>query len=441
VKEALSKAGLAASDISAIGITNQRETCLLWDRKTGRPVSRAIVWQDRRTAAVCDQLREEGLAAPWHEKTGLVLDPYFSATKLFWMLEHIPGVRDRASKGDLAFGTIDTWLVWKLTGGRVHITDYSNASRTMLYNIRTLEWDQDILQRLNIPKTVLPAVVSSSGILGETDPSVFYCATVPIAGVAGDQQAALFGQTCFESGMVKNTYGTGSFLLMNTGSDPVMSRQSLLTTIAWRIESEPVQYALEGSIFITGAGIQWMRDGLGIIDRASATQAMAESLDSNDDVYFVPALTGLGAPYWDPYARGILVGLTRGTTKAHFARAALEAVCYQSRDVAEAMIKESGASLSCLRADGGAVENRFLMQFQSDILGMPVEVPEISETTALGAACLAGLAVGIWKDRQELAGRWRVKSRYDPVMETGERERLYRRWADAVERSRGWARS
>lgn len=440
VGQALLAAGLRASDLSAIGITNQRETCLLWNRVTGRPVSRAIVWQDRRTADFCERLRGEGLSEPWRCKTGLVIDPYFSFTKLAWMLEHIPGVRESACAGDLAFGTIDTWLVWKLTGGRVHVTDYSNASRTMMFNIKELVWDKEILERLEIPWNVLPKVVSSSGIAGMTDPEVFSGASVPIAGIAGDQQAALFGQACFERGMVKNTYGTGSFLLMNTGAVPVMNSRSLLTTIAWRLGSGPVEYALEGSIFVTGAGVQWLRDGLGIIDDASETEALARSVDSNDNVYFVPALTGLGAPYWDPYARGLLVGLTRGTTRANIVRAALEAVCYQSRDVADAMVKESGIPVTCLKADGGAVGNTFLMQFQSDILGTPVEVPQVSETTALGAASLAGLAVGVWRDCGELARMRLVKSRYEPLMHREERDRLYRRWTGAVQLSRGWAR-
>ena len=440
IGEALADAGLKASEISAVGITNQRETCLLWDRKTGKPISNAIVWQDRRTAPFCDELKEQGLEDSWQSKTGLLIDPYFSGTKLHWLLDNVPGARALADAGDLAFGTVDTWMVWNLTAGRLHITDYSNASRTLLYNIHDLDWDKDILAELRVPEQVLPSVKSCSEVYGETDPDVFFGAAVPISGMAGDQQAALFGQACFERGMLKNTYGTGSFLLMNTGADPVRSKERLLTTIAWGIGSEPVQYALEGSVFITGAAIQWLRDGLGIIESASETEAMAASLKGNDDVYFVPALTGLGAPYWDPYARGMVLGLTRGTTRAHFARSALEAICYQTRDVADAMRRESGLELQTLRADGGAVANAFLMQYQSDILGVPVEVPQVPETTALGAACLAGLAIGYWGNEEELASKWKVAHRYEPTMGAEERERLYSRWQDAVGRSRGWAK-
>jgi glycerol kinase len=439
VAEALSDAGITANELSGIGITNQRETSVVWDRAAGRPVARAIVWQDRRTADLCDALKQEGLEADWQARTGLLIDPYFSGTKLRWLLDEVPDLRLRAEAGELAFGTIDSWLVAKLTGGRVHITDYTNASRTLLYNIRELCWDDVILDRLEIPKAVLPDVKPSSQIYGETDPQAFFGASIPVAGIAGDQQAALFGQTCYEPGQAKNTYGTGSFLLLNTGTQAIASQQRLLTTIAWGVDDTPVEYALEGAIFITGAAIQWLRDGLGIIDSAAESEILATSIDANDDVYFVPALAGLGAPYWDPYARGTLVGLTRGTTREHIARAALEAICYQTRDVADAMTREAGIELSELRADGGAVTNRFLMQFQSDLLGVPLEVPEITETTALGAAYLAGLATGIWSDREELRAQWRRRDSYEPSMAADERDRLYRRWQAAVERSRGWA--
>jgi glycerol kinase len=439
VTEALQQAGAAPQEVRAIGIANQRETALLWDRRSGMPVAPAVVWQDRRTARLCDELKQEGLEPLWQQKTGLLIDPYFSATKVHWLLENIDGLRSRAAAGEIAFGTVDSWLVWKLTGGRCHVTDYSNASRTLLYNIHRLDWDDEILARLDIPRHMLPTVKPSSCVYGETDPQVFFGHRVPIAGIAGDQQAALFGQACYRRGLAKNTYGTGSFLLMNIGRQPVASRQRLLTTIAWRIGDEPVEYALEGSIFITGAAIQWLRDGLGLIAGAADSEQLAASLDGNDDVYFVPALTGLGAPHWDPYARGLIIGLTRGTGRAHLARAALESIAYQTRDVVEAMSRESGIQLRELRADGGAVANHFLMQFQADLLGVPVEVPVITETTALGAACLAGLAVGFWPSREELADRWRMARRFEPKMTPAQREALYARWRQAVERSLGWA--
>jgi len=440
-RSALEDAGAGAGAVRAIGITNQRETCLLWDRSDGRPVGRATVWQDRRTAPLCDELRREGLEPLWQEKTGLLLDPYFSATKVHWMLGHVDGLRERAEAGEIAFGTIDSWLVWKLTGGTRHVTDCSNASRTLMYNIRDLGWDDGILARLDIPGAILPEVVASSGVSGETDPEAFFGERVPIAGIAGDQQAALFGQACHREGLAKNTYGTGSFLLMNTGSRPVPSEERLLTTIAWRIGDEPVEYALEGAIFVTGAAIQWLRDCLGIISDAAESEALAAGVDGNDDVYFVPALTGLGAPHWDAYARGTIVGLTRGTTRGHIARAALESICYQTRDVVEAMRRESGIVLDELRADGGAVSNSFLMQFQADVLGVPVEVSAVAETTALGAAYLAGLATGFWESRDELGAKWQAARRYEPGMSPPERDRLYARWKQAVERSRGWAES
>ncbi len=439
VSEALQRAGADPKQVRAIGITNQRETALLWDRRSGMPAAPAVVWQDRRTARLCEELKQEGLEPDWQKKTGLLIDPYFSATKVHWLLEHTEGLRSRAAAGEIAFGTVDSWLVWKLTGGRCHVTDYSNASRTLLYDIHRLDWDDDILARLDIPRHLLPDVRPSSCVYGETDPEVFFGRRVPIAGIAGDQQAALFGQACYRRGVAKNTYGTGSFLLMNIGRQPVVSRQRLLTTIAWRIGDEPVEYALEGSIFITGAAIQWLRDGLGVIASAAESEQLAASLADNEDVYFVPALTGLGAPHWDPYARGTILGLTRGTGRAHLVRAALESIAYQTRDVVEAMSREADLQLQELRADGGAVANAFLMQFQADLLGVPVEVPAITETTALGAASLAGLAVGFWPNREELAERWRVARRYEPQMSPARREELQARWRQAVERALGWA--
>jgi glycerol kinase len=441
VKSALEHAGILPGDVRGIGITNQRETALLWHRKDSRPVARAIVWQDRRTSALCDELKQEGLEPVWQKKTGLVIDPYFSGTKIHWMLENLDGLRDTAANGEIAFGTIDTWLVWKLTGGRCHITDYSNASRTLLYNIHKLDWDNEILDRLDIPRAILPEVKSSSHVYGETDPQVFFGARVPIAGIAGDQQAALFGQACYREGLAKNTYGTGAFFLMNTGNTPPFSKERLLTTIAWRIGDEPVVYALEGTIFITGAAIQWLRDGLGILANAAESERLATAVEGNDDVYFVPALAGLGAPHWDPYARGTIVGLTGGTTKAHIARAALESIAYQTRDVVEAVMRESNIQLTELRADGGAVGNQFLMQFQADLLGVPVDIPSITETTALGAAYLAGLATDFWESREELDANWQVARRYEPRMGVSERERLYSRWQQAVARARGWAKT
>jgi glycerol kinase len=438
VAEALTNAGVQPSEIRAIGITNQRETSVMWDRATGVPVGRAIVWQDRRTASICDELRERGLEETFRRKTGLVVDAYFSGTKVKWMLDHTDGLRARAEKGEVAFGTIDSWLVWKLTGGREHTTDYSNASRTLLYNIHELRWDEELLEILNVPQAILPSVKPSSYVYGDTDPSVFFGQIIPIAGIAGDQQAALFGQACYDTGLAKNTYGTGCFLLLNTGRKAVSSNEGLLTTIAWGIESEPVEYALEGAVFITGAAVQWLRDGLGIIKSAAETESLARSLKSNDGVYFVPALVGLGAPHWDAYARGTITGITRGTTRAHFARAALESMCYQTRDVVAAMERDSGIELKEIRADGGAVVNSFLMQFQADILGVPVEVPLVTETTSLGAACLAGLAVGFWKSREELNAKWKVERRYEPQIDEPNRTRLYERWLKAVGRAKDW---
>jgi len=441
IAAALEASGIGASDLNAIGIANQRETTVLWERATGRPVARAIVWQDRRTAEFCEDLKAKGLADTVRRKTGLVVDPYFSGTKVKWLLDNTPGLRRRAERGEIAFGTIDSWLVWKLTGGAAHVTDYSNASRTLLFDIEALSWDDELLHLFDVPRAILPKVMPSSHVFGHTNArTVFGTKTIPISGIAGDQQAALFGQACYGEGLAKNTYGTGSFVLMNTGTGMVRSNHDLLTTIAWKIGPEPVEYALEGAVFITGAGVQWLRDGLGIIEHASETEAMAESLRSNDGVYFVPALVGLGAPHWDPYARGALMGITRGTSRAHVVRAVLEAICYQTRDVVEAMRQDSGIALKELRCDGGACGNGFLMQFQSDILGVPVEVPAVSETTALGAAYLAGLATGFWSSRTEIDAKWRLARRYTPGMGEREREMLYRKWSMAVERAKNWAR-
>jgi glycerol kinase len=435
VKEALDDAGASPEDIAAIGITNQRETVVVWDRETGEPVHNAIVWQDRRGAALCGELSEQGYDEMVANKTGLVIDAYFSGSKVAWLLENVEGLKERAQNGEVALGTIDTWLIYKLTGGREHVTDYSNASRTLMYNIFDLKWDDELLEMLGgVPREMLPEVKPSSVVYGNTDSEVFG-AEVPVAGVAGDQQAALFGEVAFEKGLTKNTYGTGSFALMNTGTEPIKSERQLLTTIAWGLGDEPVEYALEGAIFITGAAVQWLRDGLGIIQSAEETEELAASLESNDDVYFVPALVGLGAPHWDPYARGTIVGLTRGTGRAHLARAALESMCYQSRDVVEAMEADAGTSIPTFRADGGAAANRWMMQFQADILGTPVEVPETLETTALGAAYLAGLATGFWEDREELKNRWRLRRRYEPRMDEEERES----WQEALARSKDWA--
>ena len=439
VGEALDDAGVSANDLAAVGITNQRETVVMWDRETGEPVYSAVVWQDRRGAAICDELVERGYEQIVRNKAGLTVDAYFSGSKVKWLLDNVEGLREKAENGEVAFGTVDSWLVYKLTAGRVHTTDYTNASRTMLYNIYDLSWDDELLDMLTVPRQILPGVGPSSHVHGSTDADVFG-AEVPIGGIAGDQQAALFGEVAFEKGLAKNTYGTGSFALMNTGVEAIPSGGELLTTIAWGLGDEPVEYALEGAIFITGAAVQWLRDGLGIIQSAAETEDLAKSVDSNDDVYYVPALVGLGAPHWEPYARGTIVGITRGTTKAHLARAALESMAYQTRDVVEAMEKDSGISLPEFRADGGAAENSWLMQFQADILGVPVEVPEVTETTALGAAYMAGLATGFWQSRDELVDKWRLGRRYEPQMGEEERDRLYARWKDALERSKNWAR-
>jgi glycerol kinase len=425
-------------NIAAIGITNQRETTVIWDRATGEPIAPAIVWQDRRTASFCDELKAEGFDKTIVEKTGLVTDAYFSGTKVKWLLDHIPGARPRAEAGQLAFGTIDSYLVWKLTGGRLHITDVSNASRTMLYDIHKKWWSNTILTRFNIPPSLLPQVVSSSMVYGETDPALFGRA-IPISGIAGDQQAATFGQACFSPGLVKNTYGTGCFMLMNTGEEAIRTKSSLLTTIGWRIGEGHTQYCLEGSVFVAGAVIQWLRDGLQIIQNAAETEAIAHSISGTDGVYLVPAFVGLGAPYWDSYARGTLIGLTRGSGRAQIVRAALEGIAYQTRGLIDAMRADSGLALPALRVDGGAVVNNFLMQFQADILGVPVQRPSVTETTALGAAYLAGLAVGYWSSQEEIAQQWSIERTFEPRMSVDERETLYNGWQKAVARSLKWA--
>ena len=440
------QAHIAAKDIAAIGITNQRETTVLWDRATGQAVCPAIVWQDRRTVAHCDALRARGKAGLIQAKTGLVLDAYFSATKLAWMLDHVPGVRARAERGELAFGTVDSWLLWNLSGGRLHMTDASNASRTLLFNIHSLSWDRELLQLFNVPPSVLPTVVPSSAVLGETAAEVFG-APVRIAGVAGDQQAATFGQACFAPGMAKNTYGTGCFMLMNTGQAAVPSTSKLLTTVAWagppaagrHVQPKQACYALEGSVFMAGATVQWLRDGLQIIRKAEEVEPLAASVPDTGDVYLVPAFAGLGAPHWDGLARGTLLGLTRGSGRGHIARAALEAIALQAADVFSAMASDSGIALSELRVDGGACRNDLLMQMQADFLGVPVVRPQVTETTALGAAYLAGLAVGFWSGADELTSHWAVDRRFEPILPLEARNQKRQRWAQALERARAWA--
>lgn len=435
--EAVARAGVSAEDLAAVGITNQRETAILWDRTTGEPVCNAIVWQDRRTAGICDRLREDGYESTIREKTGLVIDAYFSGTKIKWILDNVDGARSRAEAGDLAFGTVDSWLIWKMTGGRVHVTDVTNASRTMLYDIRTNEWDDQLLDMLSVPRSMLPDVRSSSEIYAETAGSML-SSHVPIAGIAGDQQAALFGQVCTEPGMVKNTYGTGCFMLMQTGEEAVASENNLVTTIAWKI-GERTEYALEGSIFIAGAAVQWLRDGLGLIRSSGEVESLAAGVEDNGGVYLVPAFTGLGAPHWDPYARGTIVGLTRGTTSAHLARAALESIAFQTVDVIRAMEADADLKLAELRVDGGATVNNLLMQFQADLLGVPVVRPQISETTALGAAYLAGLAVGFWKDRDEIRAQWKEEARFEPDMDRERVDHLMEEWGRALNRAANWA--
>lgn len=434
-KAVLIKNNVKASEVAAIGITNQRETTVVWDKNTGEPIHNAIVWQDRRTASICDGLKAKGLTDYVRENTGLVIDAYFSGTKVHWILENVEGAREKAENGDLLFGTIDTWLVWKLTGGKQHITDYTNASRTLLYNIKELKWDEKMLSELDIPTTVLPEVKASSEVYGEAE-AYHFGGKIKIAGIAGDQHAALFGQACFGVGMAKNTYGTGCFMLMNTGDKMVHSKSGLLTTIAWGIDDK-VTYALEGSIFIAGAAIQWLRDGLKIIDEAPDSEYYAMKVPSTDGVYVVPAFAGLGAPYWDMYARGAIFGLTRGTEKAHLIRATLESLAYQTRDVLSAMESDSGVELKGLRVDGGASANSLLMQFQADILGVPVDRPEVIETTALGAAYLAGIAVGFW-EKEAIETNWKLDEEFKPKMLETQREKLYKGWKKAVKRSMDW---
>jgi glycerol kinase len=438
-RAALAEAGVGGGEVAALGITNQRETTVLWDRATGAPVHRAIVWQCRRTAPLCERLRAEGLEPLVRARTGLVLDAYFSGTKVRWLLDEVPGLRRRAERGGVAFGTVDSWLVWRLTGGAVHVTDATNASRTLCLNLATGDWDDELLAVLGIPRAVLPAVGPSAGVVGETVDLGWLPRGVPIAGLAGDQQAALFGQGCDRPGDAKNTYGTGCFLLLNTGDRPVASTRGLLTTVAWRLHGRTT-YALEGSVFVAGAALQWLRDGLGVLRSAAESQALAESVADTGGVYFVPAFVGLGAPYWDMYARGTIVGLTRGTTAAHLVRAALEAIAYQSRDVLEAMAADAGLAVPALRVDGGAAANDFLCQFQADILGLPVVRPAVIETTALGAAYLAGLGSGLWPSLAALRGRRApVERTFEPAMDETTRRRHHEGWRRAVERARGWA--
>ena len=436
--EAMAKLGIGADDIAAIGITNQRETTIVWDKSTGEPVYNAIVWQCRRTSEYCDTLKDKGLTDKFREKTGLIIDAYFSGTKLKWILDNVDGVRERAEKGELLFGTVETWLIWKLTKGKAHVTDYSNASRTLLFNIKDLTWDKEILEELNIPESMLPEPKPSSCVYGYSDAS-FFGKEIPIAGAAGDQQAALFGQTCFNPGEAKNTYGTGCFMLMNTGETPVYSQNGLVTTIAWGLDGK-VNYALEGSIFVAGASIQWLRDELRIIESAADSEYMAKKVKDTNGCYVVPAFTGLGAPYWDQYARGTIVGLSRGVNKYHIIRATLESIGYQVNDVLHAMKADSGIDLAALKVDGGASANDFLMQFQSDIINAPVKRPSCVETTAMGAAYLAGLAVGYWNSKEDVIKNWTVDKIFSPIMGEDERERKIKGWNKAVKYSFGWAK-
>ena len=437
-QQAMANVGATAADIAAIGITNQRETTIVWDKTTGEPVSHAIVWQCRRTSEYCDSLKEKGLTDTFRAKTGLVIDAYFSGTKLRWILENVPGAREKAEAGDLLFGTVETWLIWKLTGGKAHVTDYSNASRTMLFNINTLEWDDEILAEMNIPKSMLPEAKPSSCVYGETL-AHFFGARIPIAGAAGDQQAALFGQTCFTPGEAKNTFGTGCFMLMNTGEKPVFSKNGLVTTIAWGLDGK-VEYALEGSIFVAGAAIQWLRDELKIIEASSDSEYMARKVKDTNGCYVVPAFTGLGAPHWDQYARGAIVGLTRGVNKYHLIRATLDSLCYQTNDVLQAMKADSGIDLAALRVDGGASANNYLMQTQADLIGAPVQRPVCVETTAMGAAYLAGLAVGYWKSKDEVIHNWAIDRTFTPAIPAEERQKRIHGWQKAVKCAHGWAK-
>ncbi|HZT70533.1 MAG TPA: glycerol kinase GlpK [Terriglobia bacterium] len=434
-EQALAEAGARPGDIAAIGITNQRETVVLWDRRTGEPVHHAIVWQCRRTAAMCDRLRAEGFDKVLREKTGLTTDAYFSGTKIAWLLENVPGIRTRAERGELAAGTIDSWLIWKLTGGRVHATDVSNASRTLVFNIGSLAWDKEILEHFNIPRALLPEVKESSGVIAQTE---IFGGSIPIAGVAGDQQASLFGHQCFTRGSAKNTYGTGLFLLMNAGEKIPHSDSGLVATVGWSLNGRTT-YALEGSVFIAGAALQWLRDEMGLIKNAADTETMARAVPDAGGVYFVPAFVGLGAPHWDAYARGTIVGLTRGSNRNHIVRAALESIAYQTREVVDAMARDTGARPEVLRVDGGVARNDFMCQFQADILGIPVERPATTEATALGAAYLAGLATGFWKDEKELAAQLKIARRFEPAMPESCRDELFDGWLRAVDRAKGWA--
>jgi glycerol kinase len=438
LRGALERAGIGARDVAALGITNQRETTVVWERASGRPIHHAIVWQSRQTAPLCDALRAAGHEPLFRERTGLVVDAYFSGTKVSWILDRVPGARERARRGELCFGTIDSWLIWKLTGGRVHATDYSNASRTLLYDIGRLRWDPELCEILGVPAEMLPEVRDSSGDFGTTDPELLGGTRIPIRGVAGDQQASLFGQACFEPGSIKNTYGTGCFALMNTGAEPRRSDNGLLTTIAWGLEGR-VEYALEGSIFVAGAAVQWLRDQLGLIRSAGESEALARSVASTDGVYLVPAFTGLGAPHWDADARGLLIGLTRGTSRAQIVRAALESIAYQTADVLACFESDAGLRATRLQVDGGATANDFLMQFQADVLGVPVERPQVLETTALGAAYLAGLAAGIWPSRDSIRANQRLDRRFHPELDSASRQGLLSGWRRAVERSRAWS--
>jgi glycerol kinase len=433
----LSESGIKPEQIAGIGITNQRETAVVWDKETGIPVYNAIVWQSRQTSGICDELRESGYNDLFRDKTGLLIDAYFSGTKVKWILDNVEGAREKAEQGELLFGTIDTWLIWKLSGGRAHVTDYSNASRTLMYNIHELQWDKELLDILTVPESMLPEVRPSSEIYGYTIDHHFFGQEIPIAGVAGDQQAALFGQACFGEGMAKNTYGTGCFLLMNTGEQAVRSEHGLVTTIAWGLNGK-VEYALEGSIFVAGSAIQWLRDGLRMFKDAKESEDYARKVDSTDGVYVVPAFVGLGAPYWDSDARGAVFGLTRGTSKEHFVRATLESLAYQTKDVLAAMEADSGIELKTLRVDGGAVKNNFLMDFQSDLLNVPVERPQVIETTALGAAYLAGLAVGYWESQEEIAKQWAIDKSFEPSMSDDVRDNLYDGWKKAVAAARAF---
>lgn len=436
-REVLETAGIRPSEIAAIGITNQRETTVVWDKNTGKPVYNAIVWQCRRTSKICSDLKKRGLEDYVRENTGLLIDAYFSGTKIKWILDNVEGARERAEKGDLLFGTIDTWLIWNLTRGKVHVTDYTNASRTMIYNIKELKWDEKLLKELDIPPSMLPEVKNSSEVYGQTDQETFGGSQIPISGIGGDQQAALFGQACFKKGMAKNTYGTGCFMLMNTGDKMIESKNGLLTTIAWGIDGE-ITYALEGSIFVAGAVIQWLRDELQIVHDAGDTEYFAQKVEDTGGVYIVPAFVGLGAPHWDMYARGTIVGLTRGTNRNHIIRAALESIAYQTRDVLEAMEEDSGIGLEDLKVDGGASINNFLMNFQADILGVSVHRPKIIETTALGAGFLAGLAVGFWNDIEELEDKWSEEQAFYPTMDEEKKEKLYKRWKKALTKAMDW---